>query len=46
MYVLSNLDKEEQYILLQHITEKRQRKMCKKKLWSFQIKKNKINYRS
>ena len=46
MYVLSNLDKEEQYILLQHITEGGRGKCAKKKLWSFQIKKNKTNYRS
>ena len=41
MYVLSNLDKEEQYILLLHITEGGRGKCAKKpkKLWSFQIKK-------
>ena len=31
MYVLSNLDKEEQYILLQHITEGGRGKCAKKK---------------
>ena len=42
MYVLSSLDKGKQYILQKEAEENVQ----KKKLWSFQIKKNKINHRS
>ena len=44
MYVLSSLDKGKQYILQKEAEENVQKK--KKKLWSFQIKKNKINHRS
>ena len=43
MYVLSSLDKGKKYILKKE-AEKKVKK--KKKLWSFQIKKNKINHRS
>ena len=43
MYVLSSLDKGKQYILQKEAEENVQKK---KKLWSFQIKKNKINHRS
>jgi hypothetical protein len=35
MYVLSNLDKEEQYILLQHITEGGRGKCAKKNFGHF-----------